>query len=251
MPDALPTLRASVDHLAAVAGGLDPAQVGTPAYPSEWTVADTLSHLGSGAVIFQRILDDALGGRETPGDAFPAVWDEWNAKPPPAQAADALVADRALLDRLDGLGPSDRARFRTSFGPMEVDFDGLVGLRLNEHVLHTWDVEVALDPTATLPPDAAAAVVDGLARVAGFTARPTGDERTIDIVTTEPRRGVAVVLKADSVVFEYGEPSDGPDLVLTAEACIRLVYGRLDRDHAGGAPEGPVLDELRRVFPGV
>jgi hypothetical protein len=43
---------------------------------------------------------------------------------------------------------------------------------------------------------------------------------------------------------------DVPDLVLPAEACIRLVYGRLDPDHAGGAPEGPVLDELRRAFPG-
>ena len=37
-----------------------------------------------------------------------------------------------------------------------------VQLRLNEHALHTWDVEVVLDPNATLPTDAAAVIVDQL-----------------------------------------------------------------------------------------
>ena len=37
-------------------------------------------------------------------------------------------------------------------GPMSVDFDGFVGLRLNEHALHTWDVDAAVDPNAlTIP----------------------------------------------------------------------------------------------------
>ena len=41
------------------------------AYPSEWTIADTLSHVGSGAVIFLRLVDDALAGVETPGRRVP------------------------------------------------------------------------------------------------------------------------------------------------------------------------------------
>ena len=32
-------------------------------------------------------------------------------------------------------------------GPMQFDFGGLVGLRLNEHTLHTWDIEVVDDPS--------------------------------------------------------------------------------------------------------
>ena len=250
MPDRLAALHASVDHLAAVVGPLSPDQLTASAYPSEWTIADTLSHVGSGAVIFCRVLDAALADLKTPGDAFPAVWDEWNAKSPAAQAADSLVADRNLLDRLEALGPDDRARFHASLGPMSIDFDGLVALRLNEHALHTWDIEVTVDPAATVLPEATVCVIDGLERVAGFTARSTGNERTIHIVTTDPRRGVTVVLADDTVSFAYGEPVAEPDVLLPAEACIRLVYGRLDPEHAGGVEESPVLDELRRVFPG-
>lgn len=96
MSDSLAALHDSVDRLAALVAPLAPEVLGTPAYPTEWTIADTLSHVGSGAVIFLRLVDDSLAGEETPGDAFPAVWDEWNAKAPADQAADALVADRVL-----------------------------------------------------------------------------------------------------------------------------------------------------------
>ena len=120
MPDTLAALHASVDRLATVAGPLAPEQLTASAYPSEWTIADTLSHVGSGAVIFRRVLDDALAGVETPGEAFPAVWDEWNAKSPVEQGADALVADRNLLDRLESLGHDERDRFHASLGPMSV-----------------------------------------------------------------------------------------------------------------------------------
>ena len=250
MTERLDALHASVDRLAGVVGPLGPARLTEPAYPTEWTIADTLSHIGSGAVIFLRLVDDSLAGVATPGDAFPAVWDEWNAKSPARQGADALVADRALLDRLEGLDDDERQRVRTTLGPLDVDFDALVALRLNEHALHTWDVEVAVDPVATIGPEATAIVIDGLARLAGFTARPTGGERTVHIVTTDPRRGVTIVLGTDAVTFAYGDPVDDPDVVLPAEACIRLVYGRLDPGHAGGTEESPVLDELRRAFPG-
>lgn len=43
----------------------------------------------------------------------------------------------------------------------------------------TWDVEVSVDPAATLPPDVAAFVADNLGLVARFTAKPTGDASTI------------------------------------------------------------------------
>jgi uncharacterized protein (TIGR03083 family) len=251
MTQRLDALHASVDRLAGVVGTLEPAGLTAPAYPPAWTIADTLSHLGSGAVIFLRLVDGSLAGTETPGDAFPAVWDEWNAKSPARQGADSLVADRALLDRLEGLDADERHRFRTTLGPMDVDFATLVALRLNEHALHTWDVEVAVDPAATVGPEATACVIDGLERVAAFTARPTGADRTVQLVTTDPARGATVVLGADAVTFTSGDPVDAPDLVLPAEACIRLVYGRLDPGHAGGVRESPLLDELRRAFPGV
>ena len=75
--------------------GLEPNRCVHRPIPTEWTVADVLSHLGSGAEILGRRLEDSLAGVDTPDDAAPAVWDVWNAKTPDAQAADALVADRA------------------------------------------------------------------------------------------------------------------------------------------------------------
>jgi hypothetical protein len=79
MTGELSALHGSVDRLAGIVAGLGPDQLRLPAYPSEWSVADTLSHMGSGAVIMQRGVEDVLEGRP-PADGFnQRVWDEWNA----------------------------------------------------------------------------------------------------------------------------------------------------------------------------
>ena len=70
---------------------LTPQQLRQRAYPSEWTVADVLSHLGSGATIMRLRLDG-----DVDMDAMQAIWGEWNAKDPDAQAVDALEADNQL-----------------------------------------------------------------------------------------------------------------------------------------------------------
>jgi uncharacterized protein (TIGR03083 family) len=252
MTDPLATLQASSARLRGLTGGLDAGQLEAPAYPSEWSIAQVLSHLGSGAVIGRRALDDGLTGADTPEDFAPSTWAVWNAKSPAQQANDGLAADRALVERYGALTDDERARVRVSLGPMQLDFDTAVSLRLNEHVLHTWDVAVALDPTATLPGDGAAAVVDNLGMVGRYAGRTTGSGRTIEVATTDPKRGFTIELGADSVTFTPGEPPDAPDLVLPAEAFIRLVYGRLDPDHtAAFEGDAAALDELRKAFPGI
>ena len=60
-----------------------------------------LSHLGSGAVIMHRRLEDIRSGSATPDEFAPSVWDDWNAKIPRAQADDALAADEAVLEALE------------------------------------------------------------------------------------------------------------------------------------------------------
>ena len=69
---------------------------------------------------------------------------------------------------------------------MTFDFDSFVGLRLNGTTLHTWDIEVALDPAAVIPTSIAALVVDNLDLIARFTAKPTGETATITVRTTDP-----------------------------------------------------------------
>src|SRR5437879_5236982 len=135
MPDLLSALHSSVDRLAGVVRPLDDVAVAGRAYPSEWTIADVLSHLGSSAVIAQRRLDDALTGSPTPDDFNPGVWDEWNAKTSRTKVDDGLVADGAFVARLDAVAPGERGRFKTTMGPLEFDWDAFVRMRLNEHLL--------------------------------------------------------------------------------------------------------------------
>jgi uncharacterized protein (TIGR03083 family) len=250
MTEQLEALEGSVSHLARLVEGLRPGQLAAPAYPAKWTIADVLSHLGSAAVIIQRRLEDVIAGEETPPDFAQPIWDEWNAKPAETKAADFLVADRAFLDRLVSVNDDERARFKFSVGPMTLDFAGFVGIRLNEHVLHSWDVEVALDRRAALPAEPTRLVVDNLQMIARFTAKPVGTPGGVTVVTTEPRRGFMITIGPDAVSLEPGEPVDEPDLEIPAEAFIRLLYGRLDPDHTPPTRGPADLDQLRKVFPG-
>jgi uncharacterized protein (TIGR03083 family) len=139
-------LRSSVARLRGVVSRLDDADLTRRSYATEWTIADVLSHLGSGAVITQRRLEDVLAGAPTPDDFAPGVWDEWNAKTPGAQRDDALAADAALLARVEAVTSEEAGALTFAMGPMTLDFAGFVGMRLNEHAMHVWDIEVVGDP---------------------------------------------------------------------------------------------------------
>jgi uncharacterized protein (TIGR03083 family) len=248
MTDRLAALRSSTDHLHALVTGLDPDALRRPAYPTEWTVADVLSHLGSSAEIFRAGFDAAVAGG---GDApdHEAIWAAWNAKSPDRKAADALVVDEALTDAFESLPDPERAAFHATLGPLDVDFDSFVGLRINEHLLHTWDVEVAGDPDATLLPAAVPSVVDSLGMIARWSGRPEGSD-AIRVQTDDPRRDLTVSLGPDAVALTTSDDSARPDLVLPAEAFVRLVYGRLDPDHTPPVNDAALVTRLRAVFPG-
>jgi uncharacterized protein (TIGR03083 family) len=237
-PRVLTALQASVDHLRDLVSHLDDRQLEQPAYPSEWTIADVLSHIGSSAVILERRFDVA-----------PSVWDTWNAKSPREKADDALAADRSVLEHIESLTDEQRSSISFPLGPMTLDFVSYVGLRLNEHLVHTWDVEVALDRNAVVQD--AELLVDNLDLIGRYTAKPTGSTRTITIHTTDPGRDFTVSLSQDTVTFEPSAVGGDPDLSLPAEAFARLVYGRLDSEHTPPVEgDATTLDELRRVFPG-
>ncbi len=243
-------LRSSAERLRELAAPMSEEELTAGAYPTEWTVAQVLSHLGSGAVIMQRRLEDALAGHDTPDDFALGVWDTWNAKGPVAQRDDAVVADAALLARIEAVPPGERNTFASAMGPMTLGFAQFVGMRLNEHAFHTWDIEVVADPAATIPVPAAALVVDNLELVARFTGRPTGDTTTITVATTGPERGFTVKLMPGGVALTPGAAAASPDVELPAEAFARLVYGRLDAEHTPAGQHGPALDILRRLFCG-
>jgi uncharacterized protein (TIGR03083 family) len=251
MSNATTALRGSTVRLRDLVDPLDAEQLRAPAYPTEWTIADVLSHLGSGATIFIRTVNDALSDTPTPPDFSRSVWDDWDARTPEEQAAGVLAVDQELIARLDELSPEDVASVAISMGPFTLTFDQFLGLRLSEHVLHTWDVEVAFDAEAVLPAEAADAVLENLGFIARFAAKPSGAERRYVIRTFDPVKTFAITLTPDAATTEDGDGDAPADLELPAEAFIRLVYGRLDADHTPSGITGAAhLDELRAVFPG-
>jgi uncharacterized protein (TIGR03083 family) len=249
-------LRHSHDRLRASVEPLGPDQLAQRSYPSEWTIAQVLSHLGSQAEIFGLMLEAGLAGQEPPGrEEFPPIWDTWNAKDPQAQATDALRADQTTLERLESMDAGERERLHLKLFGMDIDTAGFARMRVSEHAVHTWDVLVALDPAATLAPDAVALLIDTLDQLVARSGKPDGKQRKVRVSTTDPER---------QFILETGEavtltPADGEttpelglsELRLPAEAFVRLTYGRMDEAHTPPAEQAGVdLDELRQIFPG-
>jgi uncharacterized protein (TIGR03083 family) len=252
MDNPLPPLADSVTRLRELVAAFDTDGLESPSYDPGWSVADVLSHLGSGAVLMVRRLEAALGGAPLPDDVAQPVWDEWNAKSARAKADDALEEDERFLKAFGGVSETERAQIEFPFGPLSVSFETAAGLRLNEHALHTWDIEVMSDAEAVLPADAAGVIVDNLGLIGRFAAKPTGAEREVRIRTNHPVRHFTVRLTPESAELLDGDADVAPDLELPAEAFCRLVYGRLDPDHSPPVrANGEVLELLRGVFPGL
>jgi uncharacterized protein (TIGR03083 family) len=250
MTDRLAVLRASVEHLRHVIDDIEAFDPDGAAYPTEWTIADTMSHIGSGATIMKQNLENAVAGREGDPGFNQSVWDEWNAKSPTDQVNDALVADEKLLLSLEALSESEKSAFHFSMGPFDLDFDGFVGLRLNEQAVHTWDVEVAVNPSATLSDEVAGAIIDNLQLIIRFAGKARGEVKEMSVRTTNPARDFMLVFADDAISMGDSAHSGDVDLELPAEAFVRLVYGRLDADNAPAGINQLHLEDLRKAFPG-
>lgn len=156
-------LRSSHARFAGLVDGLTEEQVTGPSYDDdEWTIADVSSHLGSQAEIFRPFLEAGLTGDQPPGnDSFAPIWDRWNAMAPADQVRESVARNEELVERLEALDDDQRASFRVPLFGSEQDLAGFAAMRLGEHAVHTWDVAVALDPTATVSADAVDLLIDG------------------------------------------------------------------------------------------
>ena len=245
-------LRHSHDRLQALVEPLGQDQLEQRSYASEWSIAQVLSHLGSGAEIFGLFLEAGLAGQDPPGrEAFGPIWNTWNAKDPQAQAADGLRADEATVERFESVNPDQKAQLRLQVFGMDMDTTGLARMRVSEHAIHTWDVAVALDPSATVAPDAVGLLIDTVGQLAARSAEPDGKQRRLLVSTTDPERHF-ILETGDAVSLTESDGEDrSPELRLPAEAFVRLVYGRLGPHHTPPVEaDGVDLDDLRSIFPG-
>lgn len=251
-------LRASHDDLAALVPDLSDAQLGGPSGASAWSVAQVLSHLGSGAEIGLATLNATLDGNPPPDQEFnQGVWDRWNAASPREQADGFVEHNGRLVAAYEALDGEQRENVRVDLGflPDPLPLAAIAGMRLNESALHSWDARVGLDPAATVPADTADVLIEHLSGdlqfMTGFTGKP---EALAHPAVVEIKGSPVRLAIAERVALTTGDA--GPStatLVAPSEAVLRLIAGRLDAAHtpAGFVVEGDLgLDDLRRVFPG-
>jgi len=252
------TLRESHERLVGIAKPMTPEQVRGQSFCRDWSNAQVLSHLGSGAEIALLMLPGALGESEPVGrEAFGSVWDIWNAKSPDAQAADALVSDEKHVRTLESLTDEQLAAIDMDFfGMMRLDAAGMVRMRLGEHVMHTWDLAVMQDPAATVQADAVPLLIDNVPQFLARRASPLPEPFSVRITTTNPARDY-LLTSGESVSMENwpgdsAGDADVPQVTMPAEALLRLAYGRLDPEHTPSSVSAgaDTLDKLRAIFPG-
>jgi uncharacterized protein (TIGR03083 family) len=243
-------VRASHDRLSAIVAGLDAGDLRKQSYAKEWTIADVLSHLGSGAEIFSLVIQSGVTGAEPPTmAAFQPIWDTWNARTPEEQAAQCFVANEALVSRVESLTEAERESFTVvMFGRTAMDLAGVLGLRLSEHAVHAWDVEVAIDRAARIAPDAVGLIAVRVPMMVGFMGKKLQTPTVVEVTTTDP--AMTFTLDTGGVTLTPGSTGASASLALPAESFVRLVYGRLDDAADITSANGVTLPELQAVFPG-
>jgi uncharacterized protein (TIGR03083 family) len=250
----LAALRNSRARLVETATALTAEQVREQSYDTEWSIAQVLSHIGTGSIFFKLILEAGLKGEPVPSsEVMRPIWDSWNAKSPDDQARDGLASDGELLAAFEALDAQQRADWQLDMFGTVRDLAGVLRMRLSEHAFHTWDVVVALDPKALLAPDAVDLLIDTLEPLVGRVGKPLDEQLVIGVETEDPARNFVLTVGAEGATLEPLDARSDADrlLLLPAEAFIRLVAGRLDADHTPPGADDPILAKLRPVFPGL
>jgi uncharacterized protein (TIGR03083 family) len=246
-------LRASAQRLIDVVAPLDPNAIRGRSYDRDWTISQVMSHLGSQSEVFAAFLEAGLTGGEPPApDSFPPIWARWDAKSPDEQVRDALAEVRRHTERVDDLTDDELSAFHLQVFGMDLDAAGYLSLRVSEFALHGWDVEVAVDPRATLEPRAVGLLVESAPAMAARLAKPAAEPFRLWTHTIDPETDLVWDCADEiSVAPGTGDSAD-PRLDLPAESLIRLLAGRLDPAHTpdGVVATGVDLDDLRAMFPG-
>lgn len=247
--DVVALLRRSSAQLIEMAETIDPT---APAYPSEWSIAQVYSHLGSGAELGLNTIQAALGEAE-PVERQ-EVWARWNAYPPARMVSEFVDFDRRMLDYLQGLDPVRRDHVSVPFFLGPVDVSTLMLFRLSEHALHNWDVRVTLDTSAEVDAEAAPLVLQNVtARVIGHLAKhdPTPHQTGVSIIGDLP---LFLALGDPAQLRPPAESDDASGrLTISPPTLLRLLSGRLDPQHTPPSVQAegrPTIEQLRMIFPG-
>jgi uncharacterized protein (TIGR03083 family) len=245
-------LRAQHDTLVALVPDLTAQQLTGRSGASEWSIAQVLSHLGSGAEITRKPIATAAGEQVDPEDNQ-SVWARWDGSSPAQQAAGFVEHDAAYVETVEALTAEQRESLTIDLGflPEPVPLVVALAMRLNEVANHAWDVQVGLDPQAEVDDTSGALLVElfagPLAFLLGFSAK--ADRFDDEVRMTIPGGGVEIT---DSVTVTTGLADPNATFAGPQGAVVRLFSGRLTPEHSEGVvvSGATTLDDLRKVFPG-
>jgi len=244
-------LQASYNRLCDLVVGADQETLEGPSGCATWSLAQLLSHLGSGAEIFAATLDMFAASGTTPDISVnEEIWARWNALNSVTQARRWHEVDGALIERLRG-GRQELDRFTTTlFGFYPADGAGFVRLRLGEHALHLFDVEVITNPDAIILDSAASLLVAHFANFASFLGHPESIAPTtpLSLVIELATMQRSYHLHVSDTVTVAPSPASKGDLTMSAEGFIRLITGRTHHGRRVGNTANFLT--LTKLFPG-
>jgi uncharacterized protein (TIGR03083 family) len=253
----LEALHASSQRLNGLVSPLSEAELTRPSYAEGWSIAQVLSHLGSAAEISARLVDRGISGDLTGPvrEELLPIWERWDALPPLEQRAAWREADTMHLSLLDSLDAAQRASVRVPYFAGQLSVPVYAGYRLSEQSVHGWDIAVALDPAATIPSEEVRLLWERLDLVA--TRFNDGDTLSrlapaqLAVELTDEQRTLCLDLGVELHLYQKEPAAPVGTLNGTAEAVLRLVYGRNRPDADGVTVSGvATLNDLRSLFPG-
>jgi uncharacterized protein (TIGR03083 family) len=255
--------RKQVGATVAHARGLDTAGWDAPSWCEGWSVRDVLSHLTEGTERFHRQTRAALDGQPTPEFST----EERNARratvkamPPAQMLAELERRNNVFWDDVEARSDDALSRPAVALGPgRQLSALQVAQLRLNEFVLHGWDVAEASDRAARLDPEAAALVLDyNLANAARMAKAPAleGLDTTYLCEVSGPGGGpVTIACRGGKAEVTRGAAGRADiTLRLPSETLSRLLWGRVGLDQAladGTIQVGGDVERVRalgRVF---
>jgi uncharacterized protein (TIGR03083 family) len=230
---------------------------------AEWQVYRVVSHLGSQAQIHAIRLEAGLrGDRPMTDEQRNEVWDHFNSLKPDEMLPAFRRTNDEYFKVADSLTDEELGRSIPWNRPEPAPVVNAVVGRLNEQVLHAWDIEWARNRQATLAPEPLPDLLEhniSPARLSGLVKpdrAPELDGKIIGFLIRPP--SVAAHLQVDSAGAKGAiGRAETPDVTLhlPTEAFIRLLWGRYDLD--AGLKSGQVkidhpelAEELHRLFPG-
>ena len=270
MPDTLgkvEIIRRMAERLDSFLSSLTRDNWSLPSRCDLWKVADVVAHLAGGAERQRESMELGRQGRAEPPADF---------SPPEVVTISANNSQRdiALRQRLGGsllnAFVENHARLHkllTEFGPAEWEIPcwharrgaiparDYLDLRLQELVIHDWDIRASLEPGASLDPAGARALLPVAQIWLAMTFRPGAKLETPATfrfaITGHPSDSHDVT--SDGEIFEIGAQGAGPaDVTITCdgESYLLFAYGRLgaSAEAAAGRIDIEGNDRLLRSF---